>query len=117
LFPREDNMDVTDLALSDVVIAEVTDSSSSLLGATSCKCAHADLTRSRLAIDGGNEEDFNNSAALTLFLSCLEPRAYAEFNCIQFSTLESLYNLAKSPGSQILIIEFFESISLNYKAT
>lgn len=66
---------IADLVLSDVIVAGVIDSSSSLLGSTSCKCAHADLTRSRLAIDGGKEEDFSNSAALTLFLSCLEPRA------------------------------------------
>lgn len=75
LLPREDIRDViADLALSDVVGAGMatSSSSSSSLGA-SCKRAYADLTRSRLAIDGGNEEDFSSSAALTLFLSCLEP--------------------------------------------
>lgn len=77
LFPREDIMDViADLVPSDiVVVVGIIDSSSSLLDAMSCKCAHADLTRSRLAIDGGKEEDFSNSAALTLFFSCLESRA------------------------------------------
>lgn len=78
LFPREDIMDViADLVLSDIVVAVVgiTDSLSSLLDAMSCKCAHVDLTRSRLAIDGGKAEDFSNSAALTLFFSCLESRA------------------------------------------
>lgn len=77
-------MVIADLALSDIAgvsmsreysLLSTAISSSSSFFDVSCKCAHADLTRSRLAIDGGKEEDFNSSAALILFLSCLEPRA------------------------------------------
>jgi len=63
---------ISDLVLSDVDGAGVAIPFSSSLSDASCKRAHADLTRSRLAIEGGKEEDFSNSAALTLFFSCLE---------------------------------------------
>jgi len=63
---------ISDLALSDVDGGGVASLFSSSLSDASCKRAHADLTRSRLAIEGGKEEDFSSSAALTLFLSCLE---------------------------------------------